>query len=187
MSHERWIVIPKWDKFQHYHDRNAPWIKNYTDLVHRDEYLELAPTARALLHGIWLLYELGAGVVRASSVQPALRMRAGGEHWNSLIHAGFIEISASKPLALTRARVRAGALARGEETKSKNPQTPADAGAPKSTLSKKRRKAERWIDNGLADQVPTEHLRDVLADEFDIHDPELLTALMAKAQPKELQ
>ena len=32
-----WIVIPNWEKFQHYTDRNPPWVKLYTELNRRDE------------------------------------------------------------------------------------------------------------------------------------------------------
>jgi hypothetical protein len=114
MNIEGWVIVPRWEEFQHYSDRDPTWIKVYTRLVHDDDYLELSPTARALLHGIWALYALTNGQLRASSVQGALRMRATSQHWISLSDAGFIAISASKPLALTRARARSR-----EEEKSK--------------------------------------------------------------------
>lgn len=97
MMNDGWVIVPNWEKWQSRKDRNDPWIKTYTDLVHRDEYLNLAPTARALLHGIWLLYSLHDGVLRASRVQSALNLRATRQHWDSLVHAGFIVISAAKP------------------------------------------------------------------------------------------
>jgi hypothetical protein len=53
---ERWIVIPNWDEFQHYKDRNPKWIKVYTKLLHNDAYLGLSPHQRAVLHGLWLMY-----------------------------------------------------------------------------------------------------------------------------------
>ena len=42
-----WIVIPNWDKFQHYKDRHAPWLKDYVDQLDRDEYREPQPELRA--------------------------------------------------------------------------------------------------------------------------------------------
>lgn len=53
---ELWIVIPKWRKFQHYNDRNPPWIKVYTDLLDNPNYRQLGSFHRALLHDIWLMY-----------------------------------------------------------------------------------------------------------------------------------
>ena len=60
-----WIVIPNWDKFQHYSDRNAPWIKDYVDQLDRDEYLSLSAGTRALLSDVRKLYARRAGQVPA--------------------------------------------------------------------------------------------------------------------------
>lgn len=104
MSEERWIVIPNWDRFQHYKDRDPSWIKVYLELFNRDDYLRLTPTSRALLHGIWGLYALSHGRLRASRVPQALNMRASSVQWESLVQAGFIELSASESVPLTRSR-----------------------------------------------------------------------------------
>jgi hypothetical protein len=56
VSPELWIEIANWDRFQHYKDRNPPWIKNYTELLHNPNYLELPLRLRGILHGLWLLY-----------------------------------------------------------------------------------------------------------------------------------
>jgi hypothetical protein len=106
MSDERWIVIPDWEKFQHYKDRNPTWIKVYTDLLQDDDYLALAPTSRALLHGIWALYALTNGRLRTGRAQVALKMRAKREHWEELVYAGFIELSASRPVPIRYPRDR---------------------------------------------------------------------------------
>ena len=49
-----WIEIPNWDRFQHYRDRDPPWIKFYTELLHDPDYLALSGDQRAILHGLWL-------------------------------------------------------------------------------------------------------------------------------------
>ena len=36
-----WIVIPNWDKFQHYKDRDPVWIKLYLELNSRDDWRRL--------------------------------------------------------------------------------------------------------------------------------------------------
>lgn len=99
-----WVVIPGWDKFQHYHDRRPVWIKDYPDQLDRDEYRALVPTARALLQDVRRLCALSDGVVRRDTVAARVGMRVKREHWDSLVNAGFVEFSASKPLALARAR-----------------------------------------------------------------------------------
>jgi hypothetical protein len=104
MNDEQWVVIPNWDKFQHYKDRDPAWIKLYLRLLRDVDYLSLTPTARALLHGLWLLYGACDGRVPRSTVGVALQLKAKREHWESLSDAGFIEFSASKPLALARSR-----------------------------------------------------------------------------------
>ena len=37
-----WIVVPNWDKFQHYNDREPAWIKLYTELNASDDWLDLS-------------------------------------------------------------------------------------------------------------------------------------------------
>src|SRR5262249_17272190 len=56
MTGEQWIEVCNWDKFQHYKDRDPYFIKNYTALVHDENYRELTAAERGLLHGIWLEY-----------------------------------------------------------------------------------------------------------------------------------
>lgn len=100
---EGYIHVVGWDKFQHYGaDRNVIFIKNYTSLLAHREYLDLSPIERSLLHAIWLVYA-ASGLDVSTSVSylrrvcglPMVRQR----HIDSLVSAGFIEVSASKPLA----------------------------------------------------------------------------------------
>lgn len=107
MNDDPWIVVRNWDKFQHYGKRNPPWIKNYFDLVHDDAYLSLSAVERALLHGLWLLYGAARRQLRRKTAAASLQLRVESKHWDALVNAGFIEFSASKPLALARARVLA--------------------------------------------------------------------------------
>ncbi len=102
---ERWIVIPRWhaaDGFQHYKDRDPTWIKNYRYLLSDDDYLSLTAGERAILHGLWLVYASSDGQVRfePSSLTRRLNLRVRSRHLEALNHAGFIQIVASKPLAL---------------------------------------------------------------------------------------
>jgi len=49
------ILIKDWHLFQHYKDRNPPWIKLYRSLLDNEEYRQLDPFARSLLLDLWLL------------------------------------------------------------------------------------------------------------------------------------
>ena len=107
MSDELWIEVVNWDKFQHYHDRNPNWVKNYTELLHDPNYLELSAGERAILHGLWLEYALSHARVRlsTSTLRARLQLKVSKRQLESLNHAGFIRFVASTPLAL-RARSR---------------------------------------------------------------------------------
>ncbi len=99
---ERWIIIPNWPRFQHYKERRPVWIKAYTELLADRAYLKLTLRQRGLLHGLWLAYaasglDLGSSAAQVGRVlgEPTVRTR----DIEALNHAGFITLSASKPLA----------------------------------------------------------------------------------------
>jgi hypothetical protein len=123
---ERWIVIPNWDKFQHYKDRNPAWIKLYLDLNTRDEWLGLTDAERGLLVSLWLEYARANGVLSTRWLHVRLKVRVYKRHLERLSDAGFIELSASKPLALARARVET-------ETEKEPPLPPRRRGGQKIT------------------------------------------------------
>ena len=104
---ELWIVIRHWERFQHYKERNPPWVKNYTRLLSDQNYLALSPTRRALLHGLWLAYALNDTSLRLDIklLNTSLGLHAKMRDYEALNHAGYITIVASKPLA-PRARSR---------------------------------------------------------------------------------
>lgn len=123
MSVDVWIEIPEWRRFQHYRDRNPNWIKNYPELLSKDEYLALSFHARGVLHGLWMEYARSNGQLRGGTVADSRQLRDGivaaprqlrgsfsaisrqlggrvtAATLVSLNHAGFIRFSASKPLA----------------------------------------------------------------------------------------
>ena len=96
VSADRWIVIPRWEEFQHYKDRDPKWIKVYTRLLASQSYLALSFRQRGILHGIWMLYaasgrELGASPARLGLMlgDPTVRAR----DLISLEQAGFLQLS----------------------------------------------------------------------------------------------
>lgn len=101
-KHTSWITVPNWERFQHYGTyRRPPWIKNYTELLRKDEYTDLPLAARGLLHGIWLAYADRDGRLRQSDLPATLLARARDAHLASLNEAGLIAFRASKPLPLS--------------------------------------------------------------------------------------
>lgn len=97
----KWIVVRNWNRFQHYRDRQPRWIKNYIELVDDPAYLTLTEGCRALLHGLWLIYASSRAQVPLDtrSLSRRLNLRVTSAQLEQLNHAGFIEFSASKPLA----------------------------------------------------------------------------------------
>lgn len=99
---ERWIVIPRWDEFQHRDMARStipPWIKTYTKLLHDEAYLSLTSHQRAVLHGLWLEYASARRhlLLSTTSLSARLRLRVMSRDIEALNHAGFITISASRP------------------------------------------------------------------------------------------
>lgn len=102
MSDERWIVIPRWDEFQHRdmaRSKVPPWIRNWTRLLNDDAYLSLTAHQRAVLHGLWMLYALTRRQVSANtaSLSRQLNVRVSSRQLQALNQAGFIHLSASNP------------------------------------------------------------------------------------------
>lgn len=121
---ERWIVIPRWDEFQHRDMARSsvpPWIKNFTKLMHDDAYLGLTGHQRAILHGVWLEYASARRQLALSTVSLSrrLNLRVTTAHLEALNDAGYIEFSDSRP-----ARAVASAPARLEVEVEKKPPTP---------------------------------------------------------------
>ena len=55
MSPVQYIVIPSWEKFQHYKKPKPKWVKLYRDLLGHYEIMQLTPTERWILVGLWCL------------------------------------------------------------------------------------------------------------------------------------
>ena len=98
---ELWIVIPHWDDFQHYRDRDPIWIKNHRSQLAKDEYRDLSFHLRGILHGLRLSYAASNRQLRVSTVALTRRLgqRVTTRDLEALNHAGFITFAASKPLA----------------------------------------------------------------------------------------
>lgn len=91
----RFIVVPGWEDFQHYRDRDPVWIKTYTRLLSDDAYLTLSAHQRAVLHGVWLMYARSGAHLRLTtrSLSQQLNLRVMTRDLEALNQAGFLEFS----------------------------------------------------------------------------------------------
>ena len=126
---ERWIIVPHWNRFQHYTDRNPPWIKAYTELLHNDDWLALTDAQRGVLLTIWLEYAASSGVAKVSKIARSVLSKNLQRNLEALNHAGFIQLSASKPLALARSRETETEKRRIKNERSRAETTRAKTGA----------------------------------------------------------
>jgi len=126
-----WVIVPNWNDFQHYKDRDPPWIRVYTDLLRRPEWLDLSPNASGLLLDVWLAFAAQNGQLRVKDVSRLSQARVRRATFERLADAGFIELSASKPL----------------------PQRQRQRHIPRAVTSK--------ADDGLGFEIPKDLLRDV--------------------------
>jgi hypothetical protein len=125
MAARNYVWIPNWEGsddnpegFQHYKNRDPIWIKNYTRLLSKDEYLALSGHRRGVLHGIWLAYATSRRRLphETLTLTRRLGLKVTTADLASLNHAGFIEVVASDVLAerLQDASPHARPRARGE-------------------------------------------------------------------------
>lgn len=106
---EQWIVITKWEEFQHrdaFRSRTPTWIKVFTELHHKDEWLDLTGHQRGVLLGLWLEYVLARGQLRLDTVSLSrrLNLRVTARILERLNHAGWIEFHASRPASISASK-----------------------------------------------------------------------------------
>jgi len=142
---DEWIIVPNWDKFQHYKDRDAPWIKLYRELLHKREFLDLTAAERGLLLVIWLEYASSNGRVTVAMLSRYGRLTITKRAIDSLRQAGFIALSASEPLAL-RALAEKDLLRKSKNALAREPTSVARASAKKIPNIFELMEARGWND-----------------------------------------
>jgi len=116
-----WIIIPGWDRFQHYKSRNPIWIKLYTELLTDPDFVKLSFRQRGILTGLWTLFSQTRGQLGASPAGVGFMLgdsSVRARDLKALVDAGWIVISASRPLAIGYQ------LASPDKEKTKNPPSP---------------------------------------------------------------
>lgn len=97
------IRVRNWDRFQHYKDRNPPWIKLHTCLLEDDDFEVLHSAAKAHLMLIWLLASRRDNVLPISPEWIAKKISEPEVDLAELVEAGFLEVVTTDGRVLTTA------------------------------------------------------------------------------------
>ena len=161
-----YIEIVNWDEFQHYKDRDPPWIKLYNAVLNKYEFRCLHDDSKLLLFALWLIasrtknktpYDLNY-----IKEQSGVHKRPTSDRIQELIAAEFIVLrqidstvvtpcaqTDSSVLSLTRSREKRREEERREETEKRREEeeeTPSTTSlSPKETKSHKATPADRIL------------------------------------------
>jgi len=97
-----YISIKNWEKYQHYRDRNPPWIKLYHALLDDYKYCCLQDASKLLLTSLFLLASRNENKIPADSTWIKMKSSIKGKiDFKPLLSAGFISLNndASRSLA----------------------------------------------------------------------------------------
>lgn len=145
------IIRPKnWHDFQHYKERDPPWIKLHKRLLDDFEFNSLPVASRALAPMLWLLAsEQPTGDIPAYTRKIAYRLRMTLEElaaaFQPLLNAGFFEIIGED------SEDASGALAEREPVATPETETQVTRIEPEAKTEKKR---ARPISEPLPDWLP---------------------------------
>lgn len=101
-----WLTVVNWDTYQHYRDRNPPWIKFHSSALEDPVIAALPDAAKAHLFGVWLLASrldnkipadpafIGKRINATTKIDLSLLLRCGFVDWGC-----GCEQHASNPLA----------------------------------------------------------------------------------------
>jgi hypothetical protein len=89
----QYLVVKEWERYQHYKDRNPPWIKLHRELLTSNTWVTMDDASRVLAIAIMLL---AAATGNRIPADPAYLMRVAylnkKPDWSKLLQIGFIEI-----------------------------------------------------------------------------------------------
>lgn len=137
-------ITPKgWSSFQHYTNRNPPWIKLHKSLLDNFEFQCLPVASRALAPMLWLLAsEFQDGAIPLDPAKLAFRLRLSEAELNDalkpLISEGFFECYHNASAAL--APCKPGAMLEKEKEKEKEGEKNGEATASPTPKPKKPRR-----------------------------------------------
>lgn len=97
----KYLKVANWDRFQHYKDRNPPWIKLHNTLLEDYEFTNLSDATKSHLLSIWMLASRTDNKIPNDENWISCKIGAKSKvNLKPLFEAGFIvEHDASKALA----------------------------------------------------------------------------------------
>ncbi|MGE0630937.1 MAG: hypothetical protein AB7O96_00900 [Pseudobdellovibrionaceae bacterium] len=165
----KYFKITNWESFQHYNDRNPPWIKLYNSLLDKYEFGQLSDSAKGHLVCIWLLASRSNNKVPWDEKWVTQRIQASSRvNLQELENLGFInsysdkeplEQDASMLVALARSRETER---EGEKEKSIPPLPPKGVGEgfEKFWNAYPKRKSKGQAEKAWSKLKPNEQLTD---------------------------
>lgn len=92
-----YLQVKNWESFQHYKDRNPPWIKLYNHLLDDFDFSCLPDASKAHLLSIWLLASRTENKIPNNSGWIGNKINATEEvNIELLVKLGFLEVNGSK-------------------------------------------------------------------------------------------
>lgn len=123
----RYVYVKNWEEFQHYKDRNPPWIKLHRSLLDDYEFCSLPDHAKGQLMLIWVFASQNGGKIPEDAKFIERKLGLSGKcDLDLLIRSGFLipEQGASDMLATCKQGDSAViALARSRETEKRTKAT----------------------------------------------------------------
>jgi len=98
----QYLRVKNWEGFQHYKDRNPPWIKLHRALLDDYEFCSLNDESKAHLMLIWIQASQSDGRIPNDPKFLERKLSCTGIDLDVFVQAGFliVEQAASKPLAI---------------------------------------------------------------------------------------
>jgi len=87
--------VKNWEEYQHYKNRNPPWIKVHTKVLNDRSFTALSQASRGILIQLWVLASENEGTIPNDLEEVRFRLRDGGikpEQIKQLIELGFLKI-----------------------------------------------------------------------------------------------
>lgn len=112
----QYLKIKNWEEFQHYKDRNPPWIKLHRALLDNYEFCSLEDAQKAHLMLIWIHASQNDGMVPNDSRFLERKLSCSGLDLSVFIEAGFLTVEQDASNALAERKQDAPMSVRLEET-----------------------------------------------------------------------
>lgn len=87
-----YFSIPNWTYYQHYKDRNPPWIKLHREILDSDDWIGWSDASRLLAITLMMVASESYGLIKADMAYIKKRLRMDAEvDLEPLVESGFIE------------------------------------------------------------------------------------------------